>query len=175
MSNIMKGLVGESGESVSVIYIDGTASAKYANAGEANRDADRLRKKFPDRTIEIKNEVREGLEDPNDNPCWKGYKPVGTKKKNGKTVPNCVPVSEGVIVGHDAKDPEIAVLGGAGVYKLSALKKKAQREANQLASDLASGANAGFKGAAHNIKQLVNTLNTIVAAEEEMSKKYFGE
>lgn len=25
------------------------------------------------------------------NPCWKGYKPVGTKKKNGKTVPNCVP------------------------------------------------------------------------------------
>jgi len=26
-----------------------------------------------------------------DNPCWKGYKAVGTKKKNGKTVPNCVP------------------------------------------------------------------------------------
>lgn len=33
----------------------------------------------------------EGLKDPEDNPCWKGYKPVGTKKKNGKTVPNCVP------------------------------------------------------------------------------------
>lgn len=33
----------------------------------------------------------EGLRDPKDNPCWKGYKPVGTKKKNGKTVPNCVP------------------------------------------------------------------------------------
>jgi len=26
-----------------------------------------------------------------DNPCWTGYKPVGTKKKGGKTVPNCVP------------------------------------------------------------------------------------
>jgi len=26
-----------------------------------------------------------------ENPCWKGYHPVGTKKKNGKTVPNCVP------------------------------------------------------------------------------------
>ena len=24
-------------------------------------------------------------------PCWKGYKMVGTKNKNGKTVPNCVP------------------------------------------------------------------------------------
>ena len=24
-------------------------------------------------------------------PCWKGYKRIGTKEKNGKTVPNCVP------------------------------------------------------------------------------------
>jgi len=31
-----------------------------------------------------------------DNPCWDGYKPVGTKKKNGKTVPNCVPTNESV-------------------------------------------------------------------------------
>jgi len=35
--------------------------------------------------------TKEGLRDPKDNPCWKGYKPVGTKKKAGKTVPNCVP------------------------------------------------------------------------------------
>jgi hypothetical protein len=35
--------------------------------------------------------LEEGLKNPKDNPCWKGYKPVGTKKKNGKTVPNCVP------------------------------------------------------------------------------------
>jgi hypothetical protein len=27
----------------------------------------------------------------NSNPCWDNYKPVGTKKKNGRTVPNCVP------------------------------------------------------------------------------------
>ena len=31
------------------------------------------------------------LRDPKDNPCWKGYHPVGTKQKNGRTVPNCVP------------------------------------------------------------------------------------
>ena len=24
-------------------------------------------------------------------PCWKGYQMVGTKKKGGRTVPNCVP------------------------------------------------------------------------------------
>jgi hypothetical protein len=27
-------------------------------------------------------------------PCWKGYKQVGMKNKNGKEVPNCVPVNE---------------------------------------------------------------------------------
>ena len=24
-------------------------------------------------------------------PCWKGYEMIGTKKKGGRTVPNCVP------------------------------------------------------------------------------------
>ena len=28
---------------------------------------------------------------PMDEACWKGYKQVGGKKKNGKMVPNCVP------------------------------------------------------------------------------------
>lgn len=39
----------------------------------------------------LQHNMSEGLRDPADNPCWKGYKPVGTKKKNGRTVPNCVP------------------------------------------------------------------------------------
>jgi hypothetical protein len=28
------------------------------------------------------------------NPCWKGYKMVGTKKLKGKDVPNCVPINK---------------------------------------------------------------------------------
>jgi hypothetical protein len=35
----------------------------------------------------------EDLEEKSD-PCWDNYKMVGTKEKNGKTVPNCVPESE---------------------------------------------------------------------------------
>jgi hypothetical protein len=31
-----------------------------------------------------------------ENPCWKGYTQVGMKTKNGKEVPNCVPVKKGV-------------------------------------------------------------------------------
>jgi len=46
--------------------------------------------------------IEEDLRDPKDNPCWKGYKPVGVKKKNGKTVPNCVPANEE----KDDYDPE---------------------------------------------------------------------
>ena len=29
-----------------------------------------------------------------DSPCWKGYEMVGWKMKNGKKVPNCVPIKE---------------------------------------------------------------------------------
>lgn len=50
------------------------------------------------------NELSEGLRDPKDNPCWKGYHPVGTKKKAGRTVPNCVPnesVEEQEVAKHD--------------------------------------------------------------------------
>ena len=33
-----------------------------------------------------------------ENPCWKGYEMVGTKKKDGREVPNCVPIKEETIV-----------------------------------------------------------------------------
>ncbi len=28
------------------------------------------------------------------NPCWKGYQMLGTKKKSGRKVPNCVKVKK---------------------------------------------------------------------------------
>ena len=31
-----------------------------------------------------------------ENPCWKGYEMVGTKNKDGREVPNCVPVKEDI-------------------------------------------------------------------------------
>jgi len=38
--------------------------------------------------------IKEDLRNSKDNPCWRRYHPVGTKTKNGKTVPNCVPIDE---------------------------------------------------------------------------------
>ena len=36
---------------------------------------------------------KEFIAEKKDNPCWKGYEMVGTKMKNGKKVPNCVPIT----------------------------------------------------------------------------------
>ena len=63
-------------------------------------------------------------------------------------------------------------MGGAGSYSYENLKKKALGEAKQLAQDIQNGE---YKNSAYNVKQLANTLNTIIAAEEEMEKMYFGE
>jgi hypothetical protein len=35
------------------------------------------------------------------NPCWKGYRAYGMKEKNGKQVPNCVPIDEDKIIEED--------------------------------------------------------------------------
>ena len=41
-----------------------------------------------------------------DKPCWKGYQQIGMKDKDGKKVPNCVPVEEeyDVVNEQDYKD-----------------------------------------------------------------------
>lgn len=68
--------------------------------------------------MKAKEFIVEGLKDPKDNPCWKGYKPVGTKKKAGKTVPNCVPES--------AYDPEYDDEAGMADNNLETMKRAVQ-------------------------------------------------
>lgn len=35
--------------------------------------------------------IKEAIDKKLDDPCWNGYVQLGTKKKDGKEVPNCVP------------------------------------------------------------------------------------
>lgn len=42
--------------------------------------------------LELKEKIQKGKDDP----CWKDYVQLGTKKKNGKEVPNCVPKESAV-------------------------------------------------------------------------------
>lgn len=92
----------------------------------------------------------------------------------GLITENRINVEEGVIYQFDNEDPlnksEILVLGGAGRYSFEGLRNKARREAQQLAKDLEVDHPYAFERSAYNIKQLENTLKTIVAAYEEMEK-----
>lgn len=80
-------------------------------------------------------------------------------------------MAEGVVHRIDDEDPmnksEIKILGGAGRYSMAGLRNKAAREAAQLADDL-SGKYVDYRGAAHAVKQVANTINTMVAALDEL-------
>lgn len=47
-----------------------------------------------DKSFVDKMEKTDSLNEEKDGPCWKGYKQVGMKEKDGKEVPNCVPEDE---------------------------------------------------------------------------------
>lgn len=125
-----------------ILYVDGKPFTHYKNAHTAQSDIAIIKNKFPNRKVVLK-----------------PY--VATNN-----------IKEGVIIGHDKDDPEVAVLGGAGSYKLSTLKRKAVTEADWLLADLKNG---DFEKAANNVKQLGNTLKTISLATAEMRNMYFGE
>lgn len=65
-----------------------TSQDYFGNRADKKKDRDLVSK---DKSKERKKEWFEEGEDP----CWKDYKQVGMKKKNGRKVPNCVP-REGV-------------------------------------------------------------------------------
>jgi hypothetical protein len=45
----------------------------------------------------VYNPITEKRKKSKSDPCWKGYKQYGTKKKDGKEVPNCIPVKKSKI------------------------------------------------------------------------------
>ena len=58
----------------------------YTRLKKMEASAKKEHKKFKD--------VVEAKKMKGEDPCWKGYKMIGKKKKGGKEVPNCVPVEE---------------------------------------------------------------------------------
>lgn len=64
--------------------------AKSGIKGFIKRQAEKVVKRMSEEQIAEAGKAFGGGKDP----CWKGYKQVGMKKKNGKEVPNCVPTKE---------------------------------------------------------------------------------
>ena len=68
---------------------DGSEPSVEAGAGEVNEEMTNL---FVN--PKKNNMFQPGSNDKLTESCWKGYKQVGMKEKDGKQVPNCVPVNE---------------------------------------------------------------------------------
>ena len=74
-------------------YID--TAADYVSGGEMKESKSPL----VDKIIDEEKKKMKG-----EDPCWKGYEMVGTKKKGGKEVPNCVPKESVTIQDADGND-----------------------------------------------------------------------
>lgn len=100
----------------------------------------------------------------------KGYMP---KKKTSKLHTVGFNLGESVIYRLDSENPmddsEILILGGAGRYSFKALRNKARKEASELFKEMEAEHGGAFRDTAHHVKQLTNTLNTIVAAYNELN------
>jgi hypothetical protein len=107
-------------------------------------------------------------------------------KKAGRAYPNMVDniwaakleeqveSKQRVIIRLDSDNPMddsmVATLGGAGSWSFKGLRNKARREAEELANRLKSSDHPlSFRDSAYNVNQLANTLNTIVAAYDELN------
>lgn len=87
-------------------------------------------------------------------------------------------IAETVVYRRDSDDPmnksEILILGGAGRYTVAGLRNKVAREAAQLA-DYVAGSDVNYRGAAHLAKQTTNSINTMVAAIDELDDNEINE
>jgi len=64
----------------------GKADADIDNDGDVDSSDEYLKKR--------RKAISKAMKKEDDGPCWDGYVQVGMKMKNGKEVPNCVPVEE---------------------------------------------------------------------------------
>lgn len=87
----------QTGTLKSIKAIGGVAKAIGKRALAQKKELSELKKQ--DDNMEIADRItREEKKMKGADPCWKGYQMVGTKKKGGREVPNCVPeqVQEGI-------------------------------------------------------------------------------
>jgi hypothetical protein len=64
--------------------------ASYGDKDSAIKDRDEKHPGAEVHQVGSRGKVKGKFEEDKD-PCWDNYKQIGMKKKNGKTVPNCVP------------------------------------------------------------------------------------
>lgn len=108
-----------------------------------------------------------------DNPCWKGYHPVGTKKKGGRTVPNCVPTNEDI----ETLEQQLADIEEEGKASRALCKSSTPDKdlgASQLASCKSQGLRARDGEKSHLIGHGNSSVRITVGGKRIKGKKYGG-
>jgi len=122
-----------------------TASHERGKAVLAQARADWEKKQAAEKNKE--QQADESLK--SDNPCWKGYHPVGTKKKGGRTVPNCVPTESVEML--EAELEALAEEGKASRALCASSKPDNELGASQLSSCKSQGLRARDGNKSHKL------------------------
>lgn len=120
-----------SGTLKSIKAIGGVAKAIGKKAKAETKELKEL-KKIPDNMDSDDHITREEKMD--NDPCWKGYDMVGTKKKGKRTVPNCVPeevVNEGI---YGIEDSPLSATNSVKAMEANNLKSAKMKSARMIKS-----------------------------------------
>lgn len=116
-------------------------------------------------------------------PCWKGYKQVGMKKKNGREVPNCVPVKEESLQEKSVSKAQQRFMGMVHAKKKGEMKggsdevqKAADSMSDKEAKKFASTKHKGLpekKDVKESIKIIsFESRDAVAAVRADIEKKY---
>lgn len=103
---------------------------KLDHAVEHAEEELRLDGAYDDQDMEEAGKLQGGEDDP----CWKGYKMVGTKKKGGKEVPNCVPEEAELELAFERAMGQFAEDDAASPFKKGEIVKYTGQNAKSLGS-----------------------------------------
>ena len=143
----------------------------YTRLKKMEASAKKEHKKFKDVTESKKMKGKD--------PCWKGYEMIGKKNKNGKEVPNCVPVKEetGMVrYCPKCKKDETQSECKYGPKFWAMYSTPSMLTTNQLKYDIAQVHPANeSKEPDHEHSMARSELSTIVSAAKRLRKKMKGE
>ena len=89
---VVKGTKGMNSKSFTKKFKNMAAADKWMDDNEDDIEVQQVMNESEDDDGEIIDEKE--VKKKKDDPCWDGYVQLGTKKKDGKEVPNCVPMDE---------------------------------------------------------------------------------
>ena len=143
----------------------------YTRLKKMEASAKKEHKKFKD--------VTEAKKMKGKDPCWKGYEMIGKKNKNGKEVPNCVPVKEETEMVRycpKCKKDETQSECKYGPKFWAMYSTPSMLTTNQLKYDIAQVHPANeSKEPDHEHSMARSELSTIVSAAKRLRKKMKGE